>query len=211
MKNYLKMFAMFVVGAAAGSSAAYVLTKKHYETFIESEINSAKEAYEKMQKDLYEKNNVEKERLWNEYFQKGVQVGVAEQLGYVGPTNEEVPAPAVAADADIPEEYETNPTYVEAPAPFVGEPDQDIYMINQESVGGLHDEYEIEDLTYYSNGVFTNSLDEQINDADDLLGKTMLDLIAQYEDSSLSVVCIRNDKLMKDFVIDFAGYDFQEA
>ena len=84
-------------------------------------------------------------------------------------------------------------------------------MINQESVGGLHDEYEIEDLTYYSNGVLTNNLDEQVSDAEELLGKTMLDLVAQYEDSGFSVVCIRNDKLMKDFIIDFAGYDFQEA
>ena len=209
MKNYLKMFAMFVVGATAGGSVAYVLTKKHYETFIESEINSAKEAYEKMQKDLYEKNNVEKERLWNEYFQKGVQTGAAEMAGYVKSTDE-VPEPVVEADADIPEEQETEPVHVTLP-PYEGNPDQDIYLINQESVGGLHDEYEIEDLTYYSNGVFTNSLDERIDDPMSLLGLTMIDLVAQYENSGFSEACVRNDRLMKDFIIDFAGYSFQEA
>jgi len=213
MKNGLKMFAMFLVGGAVGGSAAYILTKKHYETFIDTEINSAKQAYEKMQKDLYEKNKLEKQRIMDDYMN-----GLA-SFGYVDEVNgqtiktqpTEVPVEQTQTIGII-EDPNEGPIFQEAPAPIVQKdiPDQDIYLISQESVGGQDGEYEIKDLTYYSNGVFTNNLDEPI-DPYECLNPTIVDLIAQYDQSGFVETFVRNDRLMEDYIIDFAGFDFQEA
>ena len=212
MKNTLKMLAVFLVGGAVGGSTAYLLTKKHYETFIDTEINSAKQAYEKMQKDLYEKNKLEKERIMDDYLK-----GVA-SFGYVEETKKPEPVESQAIESRIEQdelvqttfENATNEEAPEVPVAFNNIPDQDIYLISQDIIGGDNGEYEIKDLTYYSNGVFTNNLDEPVNPYD-YLNQTIVDLIAQYDQSGFVETFVRNDRLMEDYIVDFAGYDFQEA
>lgn len=52
-----------VVGACIGASATYVIVKKKYEDILETEIQSVKDSYNKMAKDLADKNESEKKRI----------------------------------------------------------------------------------------------------------------------------------------------------
>lgn len=213
MNNLLKNFMIFSLGAAVGAGITYAVTKKYYEDISEKEIESAKQAYINMQKNLFEKNKLEKERIMDDY-KKGLA-----SFGYVnevlGPNNEP-PAEEIIEDnlnadeEESEEEHLDKHVEIELPKePIKNDIEQDVYLITSEILG--EDGYEMEDVTFYSDGIITDSYDNVIPDTKQIFGETMLDLFAQYDSEGFTETFVRNDILKKDYVVDFAGYDFQEA
>lgn len=71
------------------------------------------------------------------------------------------------------------------------------YVIPPEEFGEK-DDYETISLTYYSDGVLTDDMDQPIEDVDDVVGKDSLEHFGEYEDDS---VFVRNDILRCDYEI----------
>lgn len=73
------------------------------------------------------------------------------------------------------------------------------YVISPEEFGDF-DDYDLVSLTYYSDGVLTDSADEPIleDDLDDFVGRDFANHFGEYEDDS---VFIRNDRIKIDYEI----------
>lgn len=70
------------------------------------------------------------------------------------------------------------------------------YVVSPSEFGEL--DYDTISLTYYSDGVLTDDLDNPIEDVDDTVGIDFAEHFGEYEDDS---VFIRNDRLRSDFEI----------
>ena len=73
------------------------------------------------------------------------------------------------------------------------------YVISPDEYGDF-DNYDLVSLTYYSDGILTDSADEPIldEDLDDFVGRDFANHFGEYEDDS---VFIRNDRLKIDYEI----------
>lgn len=63
---------------------------------------------------------------------------------------------------------------------------------------GEFDDYSRIELTYYEDGVLADELDEEVEDADDIVGEDFASHFGEYEDDS---VYIRNDSKRSDYLI----------
>lgn len=71
------------------------------------------------------------------------------------------------------------------------------YVISPEEYGEL-DDYQQISLTYFSDGVLADELDDPIEDVEDIVGFDSLNHFGEYEDDS---VFVRNDRLKIDYEI----------
>ena len=219
MKRGVALAAMFTLGAIFGSGVTYILADKklkaNYEKQIEKEIESVREGFTRMQKELYEKNKLEKERIMDDYKNGLTSFGYVEEV--IG--KEE--------DADISEELKNEepenlinqlvkngglpevdkPTEAKEETKEVKSPSKNIYLITAEEYGELGD-YETEDLSFYRDGTLTDSYGEPIEHPEQLLGEDLLDILATYLDSGFAETYVRNDLRRTDYEVDFADYDF---
>lgn len=186
MKNKLLYFAMFAIGASIGSLATWQYTKKKYERIAQEEINSVKEVFLKNESIMkQEKNEVNSEvnndKEHDEYNK------ILETENYVLETIED----------DSEEEIEENPEdyYVEDKTP--DEYSDDICVIPPEEFGEVEG-YDIEYLTYYSDGILTDDFGEILEDPESSVGNEYMKHFGEHGDDS---VYIRNNVYKCDYEI----------
>lgn len=206
MKKGVALFAMFTLGAVFGSGVTFLYADKklkaNYEKEVEKEIQSVKEGFNRMQKELYEKNVLEKNRIMDDY-KKGLS-----SFGYV----DEVVGKE-ENDADISQEEEEPENLIKQlpkvhEEPVVNDPPvKDIYLITAEQYGEFED-YKTEDLTFYKEGSVTDAYGDQVQNPEELLGEELMDILPTYLDSGFTETYVRNERLKTDYEVDFADYDF---
>ncbi len=188
MSENFKTLLTFVLGAAAGSVATwYFLSKKH-----EREMQELNDSWEEWI------GNGDTEEYEEDYQTEDedveVPTRVAEERPYTPPTSFE-DAVAHLKQPDTSDYYEE------------GEEDMDEpFVITPEEFSELEYEgYATETLTYYSDGVLTDYLDNVIENVDDVVGEESLEHFGEYEQDT---VFVRNDHLMTGYEIqrDFRTY-----
>ena len=179
----------FVAGALIGSVVTWKYAKEKYERITQEEVETFKEEYSKRKLEQRGKE-VSEEIKENsaEYVTKPKPdlmeyASKIKDLGYSEDDDEPV------QNEDVEEEGEAM-----FDGPYVISPDD-------------YDEngYETESLTYYADGVLTDSYDVVIDDVDDLVGLESLEHFGEYEDDS---VFVRNDDRQIDYEIlkDYRNY-----
>lgn len=172
----------FAAGAAIGSVATLIFTKKKYEKIAQEEIDSVKETYAK--------RNEEKP--------------VEEQTETV---TEETPV----FDEEDYNEYQTfvnlysGEPATNAKAVQAGEIDGKPYVIPPEEFGEL-DDYDQVSLTWYADKFLTDENDCLIEDVEGIIGFESLTHFGEYEDDS---VFVRNERLKCDYeiLLDTRNYE----
>lgn len=197
MKNTLSNVLTFAVGAAIGSAVTYYFVKGRYEKEIASLVedfaqhrytgpNDADEAKVVEQTDIPEEEEEPTPTLEEEY------EGIVHQLGYRNYSSVETTI-MESNKNDIPEE-ECNPS---------------VRVITPDEFGEM--DYKIVELSYWADGIVTDSKNKRIQDVESLLGNT-LERFGEHEPDALHV---RNDEKKIDFEIlrdlkrysDFFGDD----
>lgn len=202
MKNTLSNVLIFAVGAAIGSAVTYYFVKTKYENEIASLVedfaqhrysdsgpNTADEAKATEQNDIPEKETTIKgsaPTVKEEY------TGMVHKLGYHNYSDVE-PTLINTKRNDIHKEEQSSVVRVITPDEFGCEG------------------YKIVELSYWADGVVTDTKNKRIQDVDSLLGNT-LERFGEYEPDALHV---RNDEKKIDFEIlrdlkrysDFFGDD----
>lgn len=173
---------MFAVGAAVGSAVTWKFVKTKYERIAQEEIESVKETYSKRaesDEQLEKLENGLKKTIDN--MQK--QIDAYEHANLVrdsGYTNYAVTERKVI-DVDRP------------------------YVIDQDEYDTL-DDYESEELLYYSDGVLADYYGDIVDDVDDMVGLDNLKILM--EDDDVDSVYIRNDSRRFDYevLLDLRSY-----
>lgn len=183
MKNTLSNVLIFTVGAAIGSAVTYYFVKTKYEQIAQEEIDSVKAEFAKStyvgpqdsdEAKAIEQNDIpEEEETRPDGSIKEEYAGVVRKLGYhnysdVEPVNVAVPKTDISAAR----------------------------VITPEEFG--EEGYKLVELTYWDDGVLTDTKNKRIQDVDGLIGKDSLKRFGEYEPDALHV---RNDEKKIDFEI----------
>lgn len=186
-----------IFGAAIGSGVTYILTKKKYDKLIEEEVGSARENYNRLAKELAEKNKKEKEKSVNEFvnmIKTTVYSEPVEDFSSVNSSTEKKPN-------DIPKimpSLEQNP---DPNAPY--EIDVDEY--------GCFEDYNLVTLYYYSDGVMTDDADEVVEDPIGAIGAKLYNKLEDYEANDIYTAYARNDTRKCDYEILLNGTNFEKV
>lgn len=181
-------FVTFTVGAAIGSVAAWYFAKKKYEQIAQEEIDSVKAVYRnKVVEDIsevpveeYVKAKAAKKTEEPSIMDYASKIS---EEGYTNYSNMEMSLPEAESKAVEIEEED-----VDHERPYVISPDE----------YGELDDYENISLTYYSDGVLADDMDELVDDVDGIVGRESLEHFGEYEEDS---VFVRNDVLKADYEI----------
>lgn len=184
MNDILKCGLAFIVGAVTAAIVTNKVVDKKYRQISDDEINSMKEYYKK----------------------KYEQVPDPEAK-----SNEEEKEPEEEPSIDeLYQRYEDavckkyyKPILDDEENETVGKP----YVIPPNELGDT--DYEIVEMVYYgADAVLADDDDKEVTDFDDLIGSDSINRIGEYDVPS---VCVRNDRLQKDFEILYdPGYYSQE-
>lgn len=197
MNSTLNNVLIFATGAAIGSLVTWYLVKTKYEQIAQEEIDSVKEAFDRPR--------------------------------YVGPQDSD--EARAAEQTDIPEEEpvpdvsqevksmvqklgyhnysDVEPTLIKPEKNDISEDGTGPRIIIPEEFGELG--YKVVELTYWADGVLTDTKNKLIKDVDGLIGKGTIDQFGKYEEDALHV---RDDEKKIDFEIlrDLKRYsDFFEV
>lgn len=196
-----------ILGAVVGSAASVYVLNSKYETRIEKEVASVREAYAKANAEVKSKlheiseaNREAKEKIAEKYKE------VTETFGYSNPKDlfrfgSDVPVePAEPKKADIPP---VQSSLIEQKE--VG----DSYEIPEEEFGG-DGEYRTVDLTYYSSGVLTDDQDEPIDDISTTIGENVMDELDAKVEAGFEDVFIRNPVRGTDYRISLIDETSEE-
>lgn len=197
MKDTLSNVLIFAVGAAIGSAVTWYFVKTKYEQIAQEEIDSVKAEFTKHvhtqgcdEKEIVEQTDIcEEEPV--EDTSRETYADIVKKAGYCNYSDVE-PTRSMKADEDVPEEEPV------------------ARVIRPEELGET--DYKIIELTYWADGVLTDTKNKIIQDADKLIGEKTLDSFGMYEPDALHV---RNDEKKLDFEImrdlkryyDFFGDD----
>jgi len=182
----------FVVGLGIGSAATWFYAKKRYEAIINEEVSSARETYNQLGKDLIEKNNRLKDKMF-EKFDKELSEDLEEYETIVEKEYAE----------EKPQVKTVTPTSTKN-SPY------EAYEIPEEEYGS-DDLYSLVSLTYFSDGVITDDFDEIVDDSKSILGENIYDILDNYENNSeVDIVHFRNDVRRSDYQILLARCNFNE-
>lgn len=184
MNDILKCGLAFIVGAVTAAIVTNKVVDKKYRQISDDEINSMKEYYKK----------------------KYEQVPDPEAK-----SNEEEKEPEEEPSIDeLYQRYEDavckkyyKPILDDEESETAGKP----YVIPPNELGDT--DYEIVEMVYYgADAVLADDDDKEVTDFDDLIGSDSINRIGEYDVPS---VCVRNDRLQKDFEILYdPGYYSQE-
>lgn len=188
----------FVVGLGIGSAATWFYAKKRYETIINEEVSSARETYNQLGKELIEKNNRLKDKMFEKF-------------------DEELSEDLKVYENIVEKEYiEDEVVFEEKPQVKVVSPSShknnpyDAYEITEEEYGS-DDLYSLISLTYFSDGIITDDFDEIVDDSKSILGENIYDILDNYENNSeVDIVHFRNDVRRSDYQILLARCNFNE-
>ena len=182
MKNTLSNVLIFAVGAAIGSAVTYYFVKTKYEQIAQDEIDSVKAEFAKHvyvgPQDSDEAKNIEQGDIPEEEPEDGLTqeyAGIVKKLGYHNYSDVE-PVNIKTDKNDISEESAAR-------------------VITPEEFG--EEDYKIVELTYWADGVLTDTRNKPIQDVEGLIGDS-LKRFGEYEPDALHV---RNDEKKIDFEI----------
>lgn len=181
MKNTLSNVLIFAVGAAVGSAGTWYFVKTKYEQIAQEEIDSVKEEFAKCKYDgpqnsdeaAIENDIPEEEESYPDGSVKDEYIDVVKKLGYHNYSDVE-------------------PTHIR---PDTSANTSSARVITPDEFGT--EDYKIVELTYWADGVVTDTKNKRIKDVDGLLGNT-LERFGEYEPDALHV---RNDEKKIDFEI----------
>lgn len=182
-----KYILAFGLGAAVGAEASGYFFKTKYEQLAQEEIDSVKEVFSKKNRSNEEQEEVEAEESDEEDPKKKASIA------------REKPDIMEYASKLVDCEY-TNYSNIEMPLNDVKSNDDVVerpYVITPKEFSDNYD-YETITLTYYSDKVLTDDLDEPIEDIENVVGVESLTHFGEYEDDS---VYVRNDRLRVDYEI----------
>ena len=191
MKNLL----CFVAGAAIGSVVTWKLIEKKYKDLADEEIESVIETF-KNRKPRITKDNVKEtvEKVINKYKEpKEIVEDIVTSERYSIENEEEI-------DEDDESNYTVNiDNDIEVVTPYVITPEQ----------FGEYNEYGTKTLTYYSDNVLTDEVDNPITSEEmvTMIGPDALDHFGEYEDDS---VYIRDEINEMDYEILKSEKKFSE-
>jgi hypothetical protein len=172
----MKQVIIFSLGAAIGGFVGYVMTKRYYETFIDDEIESVKEAYSEYDKKSEERYQRAKEAM-KEYGVPGGNYSNVERLDL----------------EEKPEEVD------EEPVPFPEERSDIPYVISPDS---FHDEFvdvlDKETLTYFAGSDTLVTDEDEVLEIEDIIGRDALEHFGEYESDT---VFVRNERLGADYEV----------
>lgn len=166
---------MFAVGAAIGSAVTWKFVKTKYEQIAQEEIDSVKETYSKRAESA--------EQL--EKLENGLKKTIDAMQKQID-ANEHAD---IVRDSGY-----TNYAITERKVIEVDRP----YVIDEDEYDTL-DDYESEELLYYSDGVLADYYGDIVDDVDDLVGLDNLKILI--EDDDVDSVYIRNDSRRFDYEI----------
>lgn len=181
----------FALGAIAGSVGTWFFAKKKYEQIAQEEIYQVREYYSERD----DEKGVEGEPTGDD--DEDPKKKVAELA-----RNKD----AISSYNKIVEENEykvQHSNIFDTQAKDKGKP----YVIKPEEFGDI-DDYELVELTYYSDLVLAEMETEEIIDVDEVVGGDSLLTFGQYDDD---IVYVRNDRLMCDYKIVVDNREFSEV
>ena len=185
MNSTLSKTIIFAVGAAIGSAVTWKLVKDKYERVARDEIAEMREYYRK------KSEPIEVERGTGEYDKSVVKID-ADSSDYDKYRN-------IADRYAVEKEEKGGEESME---------DEDKpYVILPEDFGEM-DDYDIQSLTYYADGVLEDDQCNIIENPDDLVGENFADHFGEYEDEAVHV---RNDKYKTDYEILLDVRTYAEA
>lgn len=177
MKQKLLYLVMFAAGATIGSAVSWQLAKNKYKQIADEEIQSVKDAFSKKENDVNTKLSTANEMLKKNMVNNNLNSTGKDAYKDILTTNKYLYSENTNAKKEVPE---TGP-----------------YVISPDEFGEL-DDYETISLTYYSDKVLADDMDQVIDDYLVCVGNDFMNHFGEYEDDS---VFIRNDVRKCDYEI----------
>lgn len=174
-KNKTLYAAMYLLGLISGCLIAYDRTKHRYEQILQDEIAQVKAHYAQYKEAVLEETEDTPEDTAATPLKETDEAELKRQLHQL--------------------QYNNPPPEQDKEHPYVITPDE---------FGELED-YETTTLTYYSDGVLTDDMDQVVENIADTVGNDAVTCFGQYEDDA---VYIRNDQRKMDYEIlrDYRQY-----
>lgn len=167
--NKLSIFLSFALGATVGGLVSWKIARDRYERIAEQEIAEVKQRYleEYGEPEETEATDEEDPITLKEQKQADVRAYAAEltKNGYINYSDSDT----VAETPAKPEKEINNP---------------DTFMVDPTD---YDDDYDIVTLNYYADGVVTDSADEIVEDADNLLGLDLAEYFGRGDEDSAYV------------------------
>lgn len=188
MRSTLSKILIFTTGAAIGSVVTWKLVSDRYESTMQEEIQAIRDLYANDDDTDSEEESDESDE--EDDNQKEEYEDIVKQNGYVQNSDEEY------------EDVEKKPRYVQysEKKEEKKEGDEDMhkepYVIDQDDWDDT--DYEQEEVYCFADGVIANEMDEEIENAEELVGPHAAQWL---EESGQDWVYIRNDRLETDFVV----------
>lgn len=177
MKQKLLYLVMFAAGATIGSAVSWQLAKNKYKQIADEEIQSVKDAFSKKENDVNTKLSTANAMLKKNMVNNNLNSAHKDAYKDILTTNKYLYSENTNAKKEVPE---TGP-----------------YVISPDEFGEL-DDYETISLTYYSDKVLADDMDQVIDDYLVCVGNDFMNHFGEYEDDS---VFIRNDVRKCDYEI----------
>lgn len=177
MKQKLLYLVMFAAGATIGSAVSWQLAKNKYKQIADEEIQSVKDAFSKKENDVNTKLSTANAMLKKNMINNDLNNTHKDAYKDILTTNKYLYSENTNVKKEVPE---TGP-----------------YVISPDEFGEL-DDYETISLTYYSDKVLADDMDQVIDDYKVCVGNDFMNHFGEYEDDS---VFIRNDVRKCDYEI----------
>ena len=166
---------MFAVGAAIGSAVTWKFVKTKYEQIAQEEIDSVKETYSKRAES-------------DEQLEK-LESGLKKTIDNMQKQIDAHEHADIVKNAGYTDYAITERKVIEVDRP---------YVIDQDEYDTL-DDYESEELLYYSDRVLADYYGNIVDDVDDMVGLDNLKILI--EDDDVDCVYIRNDSRRFDYEV----------
>ena len=182
MKGTLSKFFVFAVGAAIGSAVTYKYLKTKYDDILNEELESMREYYAEKYDDKDDDDAEEEQEVETEPVESDVMNDIRRSYAAIAKSSGYIDSAAAQKIEDVDKPYAI---------------DADDY--------GEYEDYELVNLTYFSDKILADDNGEIIDGVDDVVGANFYDLFPDDEDT----LFIRNDKIMCDFEIlkEYRTYD----
>lgn len=177
MKQKILYLVMFAAGATIGSAVSWQLAKNKYKQIADEEIQSVKDAFSKKENDVNTKLSTANAMLKKNMINNDLNSTHKDAYKDILTTNKYLYSENTNAKKEVPK---TGP-----------------YVISPDEFGEL-DDYETISLTYYSDKVLADDMDQVIDDYMVCVGNDFMNHFGEYEDDS---VFIRNDVRKCDYEI----------
>lgn len=201
MKSKIINVLMFAAGAAVGSAVTWKVLKTKYDSLIQEEIDSVKEAFS----DRFDNSSVSDDESEDEEEEEESSEPPRKTNWYELEDILDEDDDEDFTEAEKNEYKELASTYTSEKGGVEDMIFKPPYVISPYDFGELDDYSQIE-LTYYLDGILEDDEYHIVTDADDLIGPDALNTFGEYEDDS---VFVRNERLRTDFQIlkDYRTYD----